>query len=253
MGFISTLSLFLPILFIIALRLWNYRTFPALLVYYFIAFTFNLRANGYIHTNDEVKNIWNLCNNLLDAPLMLLFLTYFSTSPVLTQRIKWTIGLIIVFELAVVALTGFNNKAVSIFMGPSLLAVLGFCIYFFVRQTRITVTHRKGLGKSIISAALLFSYGCYFFIYLMFYVFQTHLDHGVIKQQDLADTYLIYFISVTLSSLLITAGIYLESIRIQKLHELKKTRQELSLVYKDTKKAVPFRTAMLDFDKDAWN
>lgn len=253
MGFVSSLSLFLPILFILIMRLGNYKTFPALLIYYSIAFTFNLQSGGYIDTNIDVKRIWNVCNNLLDAPLMLLFLTYFSTSALFTKRLKMAIGLIIVFEVVVLLLAGFNNRAVSIFVGPGLVTVFGFCLYFFIRQTKITVLHHKGMGKSIISAALLFAYGCYILIYLMFYVFKTHIDHGVIQQQDLADTYLIYFIAATLSSLMMATGIFLESKRIQKLHELKRTREELSVIYKDTKKAVPFKTAMLDFDKDTWN
>jgi hypothetical protein len=41
--------------------------------------------------------------------------------------------------------------------------------------------------------------------------------------------------------------------RVQKLHELKTTRKELSDIYKDTKKAAPAGTAMLDFDREQWN
>jgi len=34
------------------------------------------------------------------------------------------------------------------------------------------------------------------------------------------------------------------------LNKLLQTRKELSDIYKDTKTAIPLRTAMLDFDKD---
>ena len=105
--------------------------------------------------------------------------------------------------------------------------------------------YKKGTGKALIAASLLFAYGCYGIIYLMYYIFKTPY---------VADTFLVYFLVVTLSSLLIPAGIIVEEKRIRKLNELKITRRELSDIYGNEKKAAPIkRTAMLDFDRDQWN
>jgi len=90
----------------------------------------------------------------------------------------------------------------------------------------------------------LFAYGCYTILYLIYFVFKT---------KHVADTFLMYFIISTLSSLVMCAGIIYERKRIHKLNELMQTRRELSAIYKDTKKATPFRAAVLDFDKDHWN
>jgi hypothetical protein len=79
----------------------------------------------------------------------------------------------------------------------------------------------------------------------MYYVFKTPY---------VADTFLVYFLVSTLSSLLMCTGIIIERKRVQKLNELLQTRKELSELYKEeTKTAAPLRTAMLDFDKDQWN
>jgi hypothetical protein len=78
----------------------------------------------------------------------------------------------------------------------------------------------------------------------MYYVFKTPY---------VADTFLVYFLVATFSSLVMCAGIFLERKRVQKLNELKVTRKELSAFYPETKTAAPLRTAMLDFDKDQWN
>lgn len=104
--------------------------------------------------------------------------------------------------------------------------------------------HHKATGKAIIAAALLFAYGCYTIIYMMYYVFKT---------PHVADTFLVYFLVATFSSFLLCAGIIIERKRVQKLYELKQTRKELLDIYKDTKTAAPLRTAILDFDKDQWN
>ena len=244
MGIVSLIALFLPIFFLLVLRLGGYRSFPALLAYYAIVFTYNLFTLGYFKINSDITDLWNICNNLADVPLMLTFLTYFSTSPGFTKKMKIAIWGFLAFEITVLLLVGFNTNAITIILGPGLVIVFAFCLHFFIRQTKITIMHRKATGKAIIAASLLFAYGCYGIIYLMYYVFKT---------PHVADTFLVYFLVVTFSSLLMSAGIFIERKRVQKLNELKLTRKELSIVYKEPGKTTPVRTARLDFDKEQWN
>jgi hypothetical protein len=243
MGLVSVIALFLPIFFILVLRLGTYKTFPILLCYYAITFGYNVLTQGYIKSDIELRNYWNVCGNLLDPPMIILFLTYFSTSALFTRRMQLVVLLFLIFESVVVFLVGFNTRAVTIILAPGLAIVLGLSTHFFIRQTKITIMHQKAPGKAIIAAALLFAYGCYSIIYLMYYVFKTNY---------IEDTFLVYFLVVTFSSLLMTTGIIIERKRIQKLNELIQTRKELSLLYKDSKSNGGLRTAMLDFDKDNW-
>ncbi|HRG83104.1 MAG TPA: hypothetical protein PLO99_11365, partial [Chitinophagaceae bacterium] len=123
--------------------------------------------------------------------------------------------------------------------------ILALSTYFFIRQTKIAITHRKATGKAVIAASLLFAYGCFGLIYLMYYVFRS---------TDVEDIFLIFFMVSTFSSLMLSVGIYIEEKRIRKLNELRVTRRELSNIYAGEKKAVPLRrTALLDFDRDQWN
>ncbi len=241
-GLISSIALSLPILFIIILRLSGYRTFPALLAYYFIVFSYNLFTLKYVTPGQDITHYWGIANNLLDAPLMLTFLTYFSTSPTFSRRMKIIIASFLVFELAVIIWKGVTVDAITIIMGPGLLTIIGFCLYFFVRQSKIAIKHGKATGKAIIAASLVFAYGCYTLIYMIYYVFKT---------PDVADTFLIYFLVTIFSSLLITAGIIIEKKRIHKLNEVKVARKELASIYKDSAPTRPL-LPMLDFDKDPW-
>ena len=127
------------------------------------------------------------------------------------------------FAMIILALNGFSIDSITIIMAPGLLTVFSFCCYFFVRQTRITIMHRKSTGKALIVASLLFAYGCYAIIYLMYYIYKT---------EYIEDTFIIYHMVTTFSSLLLCAGIIIEKKRVQKLEELKITRKELELVYK---------------------
>lgn len=245
MGFISSIALLCPILTILALRLGTYRTFPILLFYYTSVLVYNLMTEGYIAVGTDLVNYWGLANNLMDAPLMLMFLTYFSPSTQFTTRIKWLMAAFVLFEIIVVSIAGLNTDAITIILGPGVSIILLICIYFFIRQTKIAITHRKATGKAVIAASLLFAYGCFGLIYLMYYVFKTPY---------VEDTFLVYFLVATVSSVMMSAGIIIEEKRIRKLTELRITRRELSDIYADEKKAIPLRrTALLDFDRDLWN
>ena len=245
MGIVSSVALFCPVFFILVLRLGAYRTFPALLFYYATVFIYNLMTEGYVAAGPELILYWGLFNNLLDTPLMLFFLIYFSTSAGFTKRIKILIGVFVLFEILVVTLMGLNTDAITVILGPGILILCGLFMYFFIRQTKITITHRKGTGKALMAAALLFAYGCYGIIYLMYYIFKTPF---------IEDTFLVYFLVVTFSSLLVSTGIIVEEKRIRKLNELKLTRRELLDIYAGEKKGVPLqRKAMLDFDREQWN
>lgn len=245
MGLVSSVALFLPIITILLFRLGSYRTFPALLAYYTSVFIYNLFTEGYINVHPGVIRYWGLINNFLDAPLMLIFLIYFSTSPSFTKRLKLFAVVYIVFEVIVAVIVGFNTNAVTIILGPDIIIMIGLFLYFFIRHTKIAITNKKAFGKAIIAASLLFAYGCFGIIYLMYYVFKT---------QFVEDTFLVYFLVTTISSVLLAAGIFIEEKRIRKLNELRLTRRELSDIYAGEKKTVPAkRTVMLDFDREQWN
>jgi hypothetical protein len=215
------------------------------MIYYAAVFIYNLMTEGYIQADPAFIRYWGLTNNLLDVPLLLTFLIYFSTSASFTRRIKTIIFAFALFEAIVVLIFGFNVKAVTIILGPGIIIEIGLCLLFFIRQTKITILYRKAMGKALIAASLLFAYGCYGIIYLMYYIFKT---------QQVADTFLIYFLVVTISSFLLSAGIIIEQKRIRKLNEMKLTRKELSSIYAEEEKPISLtRTAMLDFDKEQWN
>jgi hypothetical protein len=244
MGLLSSVALSLPVIAILALRLATYKTFPALLFYYLIVFIYNLFTERYISADPMFVQNWGLMNNLLDAPLMLTFLLYFSTSAAFTKRLRWSIALFVLFEAIVISIVGFNIAAITIILGPGLLLTIALCTIIFIRQTKITISHKKAPGKALISTALLFAYGCYSFIYLLFYIYDS---------PNVEDTFLIYFLVTTFSSVLLAVGIVSEYRRICRLNELRITRKELSNVYSSDTRSVPLaRKVMLDFDREEW-
>ena len=254
MGLISSFALAGPILLILILGLARYRSFPILLLYYTSVLAYNLITEHYIPVSFTVEHYWGLVNNLADAPMLILFLTYFSPTKIFNQRLKLVAASFVLFEAIVISVLGFNLDAITIIIGPGLLIVCGLCLFFFIRHTKQAIENRKATGKALIVTSLLFGYGCYFFIYLLYYVFKAQNDaNGQPNEQYVNDTFLVYFIATTLSAFLMCIGLIIEQTRIRKLKELMITRKELSSLYTETKRAVPIRTAMLDFDRELWN
>jgi hypothetical protein len=243
MGLVSTVALTLPIIMILATKLGSYKSFPFLLAYYAIATSYNILTEGYITAPGSFVQYFGITNNLLDAPLMLFFLTYFSTSPSLSKKMKWLAALFVAFEIVILSIYGVTVEAITITLGPGLLLVFGFSAYFFVRQTRITIMHQKAGGKALMISSLIFAYGCYSIIYVIYYLFKV--------QQNEGDSFLIFFLVTTVSALLMATGIVIERKRVQKLNELKVTRKELAEMYGE-KKTTILRTAAFDFDKEQW-
>ncbi len=221
-GIISTSALFLPVIFIFALRLSWYKSFPALIAYYTIMFIFNFLSLGIIGADKNFMNYYGILNNFLDAPLMLTFLTYFSKTASFRKKMQLVIPAFVLFEMIVILINGFNIQSAIIALGPGIILVLCFSGLFFIHQAKITIIHQKAAGKALMIAALLFAYCGYSFIYVVYYLIKT--PHKV-------DAFLVYFIINLFSSLLISTGIILERKRVKHLTELLTARKELKVIY----------------------
>lgn len=254
MGFISSLAMFAPIILIIALKLSSYKTYPILLLYFTLELISNLLYQHFIILDMDQQQNFGIIINLLDIPLMLYFLTYFSPSKDFTKKIRILILAYVVFEMLVLGISGFNGNSIAIILGPGILFVLLLSLHFFSRQVKMAVIHNKAKGKALMATGIVFAYGSFSFLYLMYYIFKAHLDDtGKIVEQYQQDTFLLYYIATTISSVVFCIGLVLESKRVKKLNELKQTRKELAEIYPETRNVTSFRTPMLDFDKDAWN
>jgi len=221
-GLISTIALLAPVITIFALRLAWYKSFPALLAYYIVVFCYNMLTQEFLDLHSNFIYYFGVLNNFLDAPLMLAFMTYFSQTAPFRKRMVLAVPALLLFDIIIIAFNGFNIDSATLALGPGIVLVMGFAILFFIRQAKLTIIHQKALGKACMVAALLFAYGGYVFIYIVYYVLRT--PHK-------ADTYLVYFFITFCSSIILATGIYLEKRRVNVLAEIKTTRKELKMVY----------------------
>ena len=86
MGLVSTAALALPLILLIVTKLAWYRSFPALFFYYLFVLSFNFLLLGYIRVDGNFRYYLGVTCNLVDTPLMLSFLLYFSKTIAFRKR-----------------------------------------------------------------------------------------------------------------------------------------------------------------------
>jgi len=228
-GIVSSIALFTPILLIVILRLFTNRSFLAIGICYLIIGIQTLIKNNIIVAPPSSYQFLGILDNILDAPLMLIFLLLFSTSALMTKRMMTCMFVFLGFEAIIVAFFGFSVRSVKIILGPDIAMLLAISFMFFLRYVRLAVTNSKSLGKAIMISSVLMSYSIFSLVYIFYFLIKN--------LQYRNDARLIYYLVSTLSALLMALGIFIEKKRIKKLDELKNTRRELASIYGEKKVA----------------
>jgi len=228
-GILSTLALFTPVFIIVVTKLIRYKQYFSLFIYCVLAFGFNLMTEHLVNVPKNVERFYGISNNLTDMPLMLGFLLFQIPSSVHKKRMKILLGAYIIFEIVLIIMYGITIKTIKITMGPGLMIVFGYSLYYFVYTVKRSFIHNKFVGKAIIATALTFAYGCFIIIYLMHYIFGL---------EDLSNLFLIYYFISIIYCIILSVGLYIEGKRKSKLYELLLIRKELMSFFADAKKPV---------------
>ncbi len=229
LGIISSIALLVPVALILVWKLFSNRSFLALAICYFIVGVQNLMRQGVFGIPKPIYQAMSIIDNILDAPLMLLFLIFFSTSALMTKRIRTSIYVFIAFEAIILAIFGFNVKAIRIILGPEIVLIVTISFFFFLRYVRLSVSNAKSLGKAVMASSVFISYTIFSIVYVFYYLLKN--------QQYQVDAEFIYYLISLLSAILMSIGISIENKRFKKLDELKHTRKELATIYGEKKVA----------------
>jgi hypothetical protein len=235
MGYISTVALLLPVALIFCLRLYKNRSLLILMIYYLSAFIYNLLSEQIIiSVPPSYVRSFGIFNNLSDVPLVLMYLLYFTKSPGLRKKIHIAILAFLAFEIVVTAILGFSRNTIAVVLGPGILLIVLLSFIFFLEQVKEVIQYGKTAGKALMASSTLFLYGCFFIIYLFWYIYET---------PDVENAFLVYFFVVTLASMLASIGLIIEKKRLKILNELQTTQNELSRLYPNEKIVFPKETA----------
>jgi hypothetical protein len=243
MGYISMIASLLPIALILSLKLYKNRSLVFLMINYLSTLLYNVMKENLIDLPPAYVKGFGVTNNLLDVPLAILFLLYFTKSPAFRKKLHITIMSFAAFEILTTIFFGFTKDTITIIMGPGIVILIGLSFLFFIDQIKAVIQFGKPPGKALMAASTLFLYGCFFIIYLFWYIFKT---------KDIDNAFLVYFFVVTVSSLLMSIGLLMEKKRFKAIDELNTARKELSMLYPNEKILFPKETAGSFEDDDQY-
>jgi len=219
---LSSIACFaLPVLAILIFRLYRHASLIALMLYYVLTIFHCLNAES-TPPVPNFHNPWDVAYSYAEIPLMLTALLFFCPAKQRQQKIHLLIALFVGFEIIIALLFGFTPQASMYITAPGLLMIVGYSLFLFLRQAKFTMIHGKNVGRLLMLGGILFSYGCYLFLFYVYFIE---------KQTDIAGIYYLYFISSTIASLLMAVGLFMMRHRIKELQELKVVRRELQMVY----------------------
>src|SRR5829696_3721338 len=202
-GILSTIALFAPVFVIVATGLIRYKQYLPIFIYVILAFGFNLMTEHLVNVPKTVERYYGIINNLIDMPLILLFLAFQIASSVQVKRMMIVLAAFVTFEIVLIVMFGITVKTITWTMGPGLLIVFAYSLYYFAYTVKRSFTHNKFISKAIIASALTFAYGCFIIIYLMHYVFPL--------KEEVPNLFLIYYFITIIYCGLLCVGLYLES------------------------------------------
>ena len=205
-GLITISCMLLPVIVVLVKKQFS-PGFIALAVYFLTTFIYNLLLIVFPDFPKEFRRNIGIVNNLMDTPLMLLFLIQFTSSIGMRKLLKICLFAFLTFELGIILLFGFTVKSISIFSGPGLLLILTFSFYFFTLHIRVAITQRKDIAKTMMIAGILFAYAVYFMVYLFYYVLET---------PNKTDALIIYFLATIVASVLLASGLMREKTSVVK-------------------------------------
>ncbi|HLY68084.1 MAG TPA: hypothetical protein VKR53_00050 [Puia sp.] len=198
---IAIASCYLPVLMIVWKNLRYEKSFIAIAIYWLFSGLINLPNWVSFLQNSAWQNQITLIYNLIDGPLILLFF-YFSANGSKRKLILYTIILFILFEMGTIVIAGYNLKSSTIIIGFDTFIALTLCI------TNITAYLSKLDHSScenalvFINSSVLFSYGVFIIIYYFSYLGFAN------SRAENNEVFLIYYISLFLSSLLTCYGLW---------------------------------------------
>jgi drug/metabolite transporter (DMT)-like permease len=200
LSLISTFLLLLPILLMLIKRFsWNKNFIPLAGCFLFL-FCTGLINNGIITFGEEANNAIITTCIIIQAPLIMLFLNFFGLNKELKKAIQVSLLSYLIGGAVFLAINGVNRQTIGLLLGTGISLVLIYGLILFIRQIKKSIHSRKETGKAFMISAVVFAYACYFFIYLMHFVFDSSEKNEIV---------LLFQLATIISTLILSIGIFI--------------------------------------------
>lgn len=194
----AILSYFVPLIIVIAKKLWNDLFFMLFASYWAVGGLINL-CDIIPGVSEETGYMIGVFYNMLDIPFILAILYCTTSSTIIKRIVPFAVAVIVCMEITGVMLEGLNFDALKYSLGAGIALVLLIVGTEIVRYMQTMEPSNRQNAKMFIYAAVLFEYATFIVIYIFDYFMEA---------SNRQDSFIIYYIS-TLGAILIASCGYL--------------------------------------------
>ena len=200
---------FIPFLLLGWKKMRQVNTYCVLGIYWFLNGLVNLLALHFAHFSDSHLFTRQLNNyySLAEAPLVLLAFAC-AQSGRGRRHLLLVLLLLVAGESAFIALRGHNIPATAVMLASGLMLIIAYSLTGLVRYIKKMEHTQFENSMVFVYGSLLFAYGSFLIIYIFAHI---HANGG--STENDTDSFLLYYISLLLSSAVTTAGLWSYGIR----------------------------------------
>ncbi len=196
---ISIACCFLPLILVLWKKLSHEKTFLFIGIYWMAYALINLPVWIGHAPNYSLQNNLTLFHNLVDTPLALLIF-YFSSPFIYKKALFYILCGFVFVELALLFMAGYNSATGMVIIGMGSMIVFGLSIIGIIRFFQIIEHTPFQNSMGYVYAGFLFGNGLFLIVYSF-----SYLDS---KATDTVDNFFLYYVSLILSVLLATYGLW---------------------------------------------
>jgi hypothetical protein len=197
---VTTVLFLVPVFFIIKKKLYMHTSFTAILIYYIIAMAGNIMHLNLFPISESAARSLIIIDNLLDGPLVLLFLIFFCPTIIAEKAVRYTLYVLTLFALVLVFANGFNKQTITVTLGPGMLFILVYAFYLFTQRIGGAFYEKNEVAFVLLLSGLLVAYTGYIIVYFFNYVLGG--------TNDMESLMLLYDLTTILSLILSGIGYY---------------------------------------------
>ncbi len=210
MSNISIALCFVPLLLLWFKKLQYEKAYLFTAIYWLANGLYNLPNWLGLSENQHLVHQVTLLYNMLDAPMVLLIFL-FSSPQKKRKAISYTLGFYILFEIIMVAWKGYNLSSSIVIIGAGTFLALTYSVISVLEYLQ-KIEHTPFENTMVfVYASFFFGYGIFIVIYLFSYL--------KIVESSSRDNFLIYYISLLLSTFLSCLGLWKYAPRPERLQQ----------------------------------
>ncbi len=215
---IAAVSFFIPFFVLMVKRLVKYQAFVWFAVYWMLSGTVNLLFMSEAFTGSRLMIVTERVFNLADAPFMLFILYKTVQVETIQESIKKMLPAFLCAVLLLTLITRLQPFAEILMVGGGLVIILMYIIWIIVHYIKGIKHNNTAYTLQFIYYALLFEYGISVVTFIFSYI--------IPDQSDLQDSFLIYHLSVIISVLVASYGLFMHKESLEENNKIKAEKKE---------------------------